>query len=87
MLVSALVHVALAFGQCVEYDQVQLDLFGAVAIEGFKDIGASIAHFGAIDNQSGRRTALVLVVQDAPLLAISHRTFLRMSPCEGWRRF
>ena len=87
LLVSVPVHVALAFWQRVEDDEVKLDLLFAVLVEGFEDVGAGVGHLCAVDDQGRGGATLIFVVQNAPLFAVPHRAFLGVSPFESRRRF
>ncbi len=86
-LVSFLVHVALALGQRVQDDEVEVDLLLAVPIDGFESVRAGVRHLGVVDDQSRRGATLVLVAQDRPRLARRHLAVLRMDPREFRRRF
>lgn len=62
LLVARPIHVALAFGDVVQYNEVKLDLLLAIAIGSLEDIGASIGDARLVDDQGGGGSTLIFVM-------------------------
>ena len=86
-LVASQEHVALAVGQVVQHDEVQVDLLGAVPVLGLQRERARVGRGRVVDGERRRGASLVLLQPDGPLLAARHLALLRVDPGELRGRF